>query len=267
MASRLVCANEQLFPEEGDAKTEQDVQAHSQEGDNREQQRRRDQFEQVQKKRHNVEGPKVTQDRADEEASEERAHLEGRAEPRRARTETFALAEVARGLRLHAELLGEAGDCRRIVEVAHRERGGVGVTAQRRDPLRRGDRGATEREEVVVDRDLVHAREAGADRLGDARLEAVARRNDLAVALNPKLDVGERLAIELARHVHRERTERREARRHHVRWELATEFLLELLAVEGPPLLKDDEGDELLLGSGPLHLAGGHLHSVTLRRG
>src|SRR5215470_56531 len=56
-------------------------------------------------------------------------------------------------------------------------------------------------------------------------------------------------------------------RRHHRRRECATEFLLELLAIEGPPLPKDDEGDELLLRSGSLHLAGSHLHPVALRQG
>src|SRR5262249_29375758 len=160
--------------------------------------------------------------------------------------------------RLHAELFGETGHCWRVVEVAHRERGGVGVTAQRRDHLRRGDRGATERKEVVVHRDPVHTREAGAERLGDAHLDAIAWRDHLTITLQPDLDVGERLAIKLARHIHGERTERREVRRHHRRWELATEFLLEPLTVERPSLLKDDEGDELLLGPGPLHLAGSH---------
>src|SRR5262249_19597617 len=48
MASRLVGANEQLLPEEGDAETDRDVQAHSREGDDWEQQRRGDQIEQVQ---------------------------------------------------------------------------------------------------------------------------------------------------------------------------------------------------------------------------
>src|SRR5262249_7295821 len=71
MASRLVCANEQLLPEEGDPETDRDVQAYSQEGDDWKQQRRCDQVEQVQEGRHGVEGAEVTQDRADKEASEE----------------------------------------------------------------------------------------------------------------------------------------------------------------------------------------------------